>query len=100
MGRLIAITFTTFLFYSFLGCNKSPKCWGKKESSDGIIAADFNPCLNCNILTNQDHFYVINSNTEYQTLSLLAHSNQTVCQFENINFNFCFFFESNTINQI
>jgi len=81
------------IYYIFLiivviyGCNKSPKCWGKKVSSSGIIETEFNPCLNCNILTNPDSTYVINSDLEYQSLSLLAHSNQTVCQFENINFN-------------
>ena len=87
MKRFIAIPFTILFLFSFIGCNKSPKCWGKKESSEGIIEADFNPCLNCNILVNPDQFYEINSNAEYQALSLLAHSDQTVCQFENINFN-------------
>tara|TARA_B100001939_G_C16874838_1_gene588147 strand:+ start:707 stop:1180 length:474 start_codon:yes stop_codon:yes gene_type:complete len=87
MKKLTSIAFILLLLSTFNGCNKSPKCWGKKESSIGIISADFDPCLNCNIMVNPNQSYVINSNREYQDLSLLAHSNQTVCQFENINFN-------------
>ncbi len=86
--KKIINTYSIFIIiFLFLGCNKSPKCWGKKESSDGIIEAEFNPCLNCNVLINPDSSYIINSDLEYQELSLLANSNQTICQFENINFN-------------
>ena len=87
MKKSIIILFTILFISAIFSCNKSPKCWGKKESTEGLIESDFNPCLNCNILVNPDESYVINSDAEYQELSLLAHSNQTVCQFENINFN-------------
>ena len=87
MKKSIIILFTVLFILAIFSCNKSPKCWGKTESTEGLIESDFNPCLNCNILVNPDESYVINSDAEYQELSLLAHSNQTVCQFENINFN-------------
>ena len=77
----------SMLISLFLSCNKSPKCWGKKEVSKGIIEADFNPSLNCNILVNQDSSFVINSENEYQQLAYLAHGLNTNCTFELINFN-------------
>ena len=76
----------TFLLFTFLSCHKAPKCWGEKEKNTGEVTS-FIPCINCNLIVNTDSSFVINSNSEYRQLSLFAHSNQTICKFNSINFN-------------
>ncbi len=85
----ISYKYSILICFLFLitSCNKSPKCWGKKEKSEGIIEADINPCLNCNILVNENSSFVINSENEYLKLASFAHNNQTACEFMPINFN-------------
>ena len=74
------------IIIAFFSCHKSPKCWGKKEYN-GLNVEIFNPCSNCNLIVNSDSCFVINSSLEYEQLSNYAHSNQTICAMNEINFN-------------
>ena len=87
MKLLYKLTCLSLIFLTITNCHKSPRCWGDKEKNSGSITRSFIPCKNCNILVNTDSSFVINSLNEYQYLSTLAHSNITICEFNEINFN-------------
>ena len=85
MHKLILIALMTIGLFS--SCHKSPKCWGEKTVNSGIIINSFNPCDNCTLWINKDSSFVINSNNDYLKLYGLANSNNSVCQFNQVNFN-------------
>jgi hypothetical protein len=78
---------TIFLInYTLVRCHKSPKCWGRTITNEGIIAFDTVVCSNCTMTADENKQFVITNQHAYNSLIYYSYGNSGICALNPIDF--------------